>query len=138
MHFHQNEIFLSTIQNNNTTSYIIIHKIQQRASNLIIANIKPTTTFVVIQYHLYIFCQLSAVTWACIVTNNHHKNHNNAPPHGTQIQQDHEGACRSVGKLICQGPVPFFKRLTNFDLYDQMMLKYNICGRAEAQGGMDV
>ncbi len=34
-------------------------------------------------------------------------------------------ACGSVGRLIRQGPVPFFKRITDFDLYDQMVVKYN-------------
>ena len=31
----------------------------------------------------------------------------------------------AVGRLIRQGPVPFFKRVTDFYLYDQMVLKYN-------------
>ena len=40
-------------------------------------------------------------------------------------EADNEGACGSVGRLIRQGPVPFFKYITDFDLYDLMVLKYN-------------
>ena len=40
-------------------------------------------------------------------------------------EADNEGACGSVGRLTRQGPVPFFKHITDFDLYDQMVLKYN-------------
>mmetsp|Transcript_13541 Transcript_13541/g.20632 ORF Transcript_13541/g.20632 Transcript_13541/m.20632 type:complete len:172 (-) Transcript_13541:153-668(-) len=53
---------------------------------------------------------------------------------------DTEGAYGPVGSLIRQGPVPFFKRVTDPDLYEQMVLKYmanDKCGRAEAQGNMD-
>ena len=30
-----------------------------------------------------------------------------------------------VAVVVRQGPVPFFKRVADFDLYDQMVLKYN-------------
>ena len=55
-------------------------------------------------------------------------------------EADNEGSYGAVGSLIRQGPVPFFKRVTDSDLYDQMVLKYmasDKCGRAEAQGNMD-
>ena len=40
-------------------------------------------------------------------------------------EADNKGACGSVGRSTRQGPVPFFKHITDFDLYDQMVLKYN-------------
>jgi len=45
-----------------------------------------------------------------------------------------------VGSLIRAGPLPFFKRVTNSDTYDQAVLKYMAregCDRIEAQGNMD-
>lgn len=45
-----------------------------------------------------------------------------------------------VGSLIRAGPLPFFKRVTSPDTYDQAVLKYmatDDCDRNEAQGNMD-
>ena len=55
-------------------------------------------------------------------------------------EKDMEGAYGPIGSLIRQGPVPFFKRLTDPELYDQMVLKYQAgegVGRMEAQGNID-
>lgn len=45
-----------------------------------------------------------------------------------------------VGSLIRAGPLPFFRRITQSDQYEQAVLKYMAtdgCDRIEAQGNMD-
>ena len=39
-------------------------------------------------------------------------------------EKDMEGGYDPIGSLIRQGPVPFFKRVTDPELYEQMVLKY--------------
>lgn len=54
--------------------------------------------------------------------------------------EDDEEGWGPGGSLLRFGPLPFVKRLTNPDEYEQAVLKYQAtekCGRAEAQGNMD-
>mmetsp|Transcript_28610 Transcript_28610/g.34848 ORF Transcript_28610/g.34848 Transcript_28610/m.34848 type:complete len:185 (+) Transcript_28610:73-627(+) len=58
----------------------------------------------------------------------------------TTAEEKAEAGYPPIGSLIRQGPVPFFRRLTDPDGYDQGVLKYmgtELCDRNEAQGNMD-